>query len=149
MRALTLWQPWAYAITHLGKRVENRSWAAPEALRGCKIAVHAGLRFDAEAFGELEAELGDLTGAEIVQGAVVATARLERVVISQRQLPEDQRRWWVGPYGWVLEDVLAIEPVRCRGFQGLWELPPAIDEAVIDARARALARQAGAASCPA
>lgn len=29
MKALTLWQPWAYCIAHSDKRVENRSWPAP------------------------------------------------------------------------------------------------------------------------
>jgi hypothetical protein len=39
MRALSLWQPWAHAVVHLGKRVENRQW------RGCSyrgpFLIHA------------------------------------------------------------------------------------------------------------
>jgi hypothetical protein len=30
MRAITLKQPWAYAVCHLGKRVENRAWKPAE-----------------------------------------------------------------------------------------------------------------------
>ncbi len=39
MRALSLWQPWAHAVVHLGKRIENRQW------RGCSyrgpFLIHA------------------------------------------------------------------------------------------------------------
>lgn len=43
--ALTLTHPWAAAITHLGKRVENRMWEPPRgmlAASGGLIAIHGG-----------------------------------------------------------------------------------------------------------
>lgn len=47
--ALSLWQPWAYAVCHLGKRIENRSaWhegtpalAVARRLVGTEILIHA------------------------------------------------------------------------------------------------------------
>lgn len=42
MKALTLWPEWAFAIAHLGKDVENRTWTPPKALIGQRIAIHAG-----------------------------------------------------------------------------------------------------------
>ena len=39
LRALTLWPEWAWAIHHLDKRVENRTWALPV---GEWFALHAG-----------------------------------------------------------------------------------------------------------
>ena len=39
---LTLWPEWAYAVAALGKRVENRSWAAPSSMIGQWIGIHAG-----------------------------------------------------------------------------------------------------------
>ena len=49
MKALTLRHPWAFAIAHLGKRVENRDWDARTAdlmglpqLVGETIAIHGG-----------------------------------------------------------------------------------------------------------
>jgi hypothetical protein len=40
--------------------------------------------------------------------------------------------WFFGPYGWILENVVALrEPVPCKGAQGLWTVPP-------DAAARVL-----------
>lgn len=42
MRALTLWPEWAWAICHLGKRIENRTWPVPSWMRGEQLAIHAG-----------------------------------------------------------------------------------------------------------
>ena len=42
MLALTLWPEWAFAIVHLGKRVENRTWKAPRQHWGKRFAIHAG-----------------------------------------------------------------------------------------------------------
>jgi hypothetical protein len=39
VKALSIRQPWTYAIQHLGKRVENRTWPTP--YRG-KLLLHAG-----------------------------------------------------------------------------------------------------------
>lgn len=43
MKALSLRQPWAYAVTHLGKRLENRvwKWLRSGLTRGDTIALHA------------------------------------------------------------------------------------------------------------
>lgn len=39
--------------------------------------------------------------------------------------------WFVGPYGWVLRAVVAIDPVPCKGRQGLWRLPPNVNAEVL------------------
>lgn len=39
---LTLWPEWAFAIAHLDKRVENRTWPAPREAIGSTILIHAG-----------------------------------------------------------------------------------------------------------
>lgn len=44
--ALTILQPWACAIVHGPKRVENRTWAPPAYLVGQRIWLHAGKAFD-------------------------------------------------------------------------------------------------------
>jgi len=43
MRALTLRQPWAWAIVHGQKRIENRPWKPWRDIIGQRIAIHAGL----------------------------------------------------------------------------------------------------------
>lgn len=49
MRILTVRQPWAWAIIHGGKDVENRVRNIAGGYRG-PIAIHGGLSLDAEAF---------------------------------------------------------------------------------------------------
>lgn len=39
-KALSIRQPWAHAICHLGKRVENRAWKHPPSYRG-PLLIHA------------------------------------------------------------------------------------------------------------
>lgn len=48
MRVLTVRQPWAWAIIHGGKDVENRSTNIAGGYRG-HVAIHAGLAWDDEA----------------------------------------------------------------------------------------------------
>jgi len=47
MIALSIQQPWAWAIIHGGKDVENRTW--PTKFRG-RFLVHASRKFDWEGF---------------------------------------------------------------------------------------------------
>lgn len=41
MKAISLWQPWCFAITHLGKNIENRTWQTQ--YRG-PVLLHAAKR---------------------------------------------------------------------------------------------------------
>ena len=43
MRALTIWPEWIWSIIHLGKDVENRTYAPPRVIRGQRIALHSGV----------------------------------------------------------------------------------------------------------
>lgn len=151
MKALTLWQPWATCVAHHSKLVENRTWEPPASVIGQRIAIHAGKRFEREAYEDL-VELDGLAlppRAEIPAGAVIATARVAGWVRSEwlvnrcehpfdfSGLTEEQARsalrstWWIGPVGWVLDHVIAIGPVPCSGAQGLWSLPPDIERIVL------------------
>lgn len=40
MKVLTVRQPWAWAIFHAGKNVENRTWQPRSIKRGDTIAIH-------------------------------------------------------------------------------------------------------------
>lgn len=42
MKAITLHPEWAFAVAHLGKRIENRTWKPPESLWLEPFAIHAG-----------------------------------------------------------------------------------------------------------
>lgn len=139
--ALTIWQPWAWAIATQGKRVENRGWRT--GYRGL-LAIHAGRTYDQLAqlpgpagrrLRELEAECraagGRTAGSRhLVLGAVVAVAELTGC----HQDPPGPRccPWGQpGQWHWQLENVrLLPSPVPCGGHRQIWALPREVAEAV-------------------
>lgn len=122
MRALTLWQPWAWAIAHAGKRIENRNWPPPRWIIGEEIAIHAGKKIDKDDAFDLLDEL-EHDDVDFVLGAVVAVATVKGWVDSMSE-EHPQAKWFCGPCGWVLVDVVPLRsPVPCRGYQKLWNLP--------------------------
>ena len=137
MRALTLWQPWASLVASGVKRIENRPWAPPAWMLNETFAIHAGLRYDRDSAATAE-ELGGypLPKSECPRGAIIATCSLIAVARSAEEAvrfadgDRSQERWFFGPYGWVLDDIEAIDPVPCRGFQGLWNIPDDIKRRV-------------------
>lgn len=119
---LSLIQPWAFSICLLGKRVENRTWK-PWCPIGTYLAIHAGKKTDWEAVNDLRRE-GLAVPDRMPLGQIVGVARLADVI--DRQIdgpPPGQEMWFSGPWGWVLDHVVPIQPVPCKGRQGLWRLP--------------------------
>jgi len=123
-KAITLHQPWAFAIAHAGKEIENRKWIPPRSVVGCRIAIHAGKVLDRDGLDDLRDRGIEPTHDELIRGAIVAVCTLTGYV------RESDSPWFTGPIGWTLENVVAIDPVPCRGFQGLWPLPPDIKKLV-------------------
>lgn len=133
MKALTLRHPWPFAITAIGKRIENRTWQpSPKQLAiGDRFAIHGGvvpkngsvamMRIVAEAITIMR-QRGYTTetdpAIEIV-GGIVAIATFGGVVT------ESDDQWFDGSgFGWVLTDALVLpKPIPCKGAQGLWEVP--------------------------
>jgi hypothetical protein len=118
MRALTIRQPWAWAILSAGKRIENRTWKPPEWAVGSVIALHAGGVLEEEGAALLRRR-GFAVPDELPRAAIVGTARIAGVITAPVDDP-----WWEGPVGWVLSEVMQLpEPIPCPGKQGLWKLP--------------------------
>jgi hypothetical protein len=141
MKALSLSQPWCWAVLHANKHIENRSWQPPIEMIGQQIVLHAAKSWDDErqyVYRE-HGHLGLLTpiGMLLAMGleppsrrdlyqvsALVGIATIDRVVTKSDTLPEDQKRWFFGEYGWVLTNVLSLpRPIACTGKQGLWTVP--------------------------
>lgn len=122
--ALTVRQPWAAHIASGLKTIENRSWTRPTII-GHRIAIHAAQAFDAESATELNISLPrDGRAWHVVDsiterdtGAIVCTAVVTGFVTSSTN------EWFQGPFGWVLDDVRACEPIPCRGTHRLWAIP--------------------------
>jgi hypothetical protein len=86
MRAVTVRQPWAWAIAHGFKDIENRSWA-PRLAPGELIAIHAGAAApsfeDVERVKKLVGRRGQVPNV-FDCGCVVAVARFVRAVSYSR-----------------------------------------------------------------
>ena len=131
--ALTLHQPWAWAVAYAGKRIENRTWRPPQRIIGRQIAIHAGRTIDAGGVKWL-AERGfteiPMPKEAHVRGTIVAVAIVEGYVYPKQTAWDDV--WLIGPVGWVLRDVITLPfAVDCRGMQGLWPVPMHIAELVL------------------
>jgi hypothetical protein len=117
IKGITLGRPWGFAIAYFGKDIENRSWAAPIAI-GSYLAIHNGKTIDPvgnEVIDRLDPRMQFDRHDEA--GSIIAIAKFGG------NLTGSKSEWFEGPIGWKLEDVVAIEPVKCRGQQGLWDLP--------------------------
>lgn len=123
MKAITIIQPWPYAILHLGKRIENRSWQPRQLEVGERFALHAGSKLDHGAIRDLRI---DMRVDHLALGAVVGVATFMGTLGSIDACPRSQLRWWSGPLGWLLDDVVPCDPVPVSGALGLWTLPEAI-----------------------
>lgn len=138
IRGLSLTRPWPFAFHH-GKRIENRSWRPPGRLIDCYIALHAAKSWDeddrefiAKALNLSVPDNQSSPHSQIFavcrwRGVVILptpTTKEDGLIATGRQTPDEQDKWFFGPYGWLLEDYVELpEPVECKGAQGLWNLP--------------------------
>ena len=153
---LTLWRPWAWCFTDADKRVENRPMAPWRRAIGCWIALHSGMKWDAEGVHRMMRGDFGVAATGVMEGGgylhphsmITGIAHLTGCVNlaeAQCTLPGDARPvqlqgnpWAFGPYCWLTPHVIKLpEPVRCRGAQGLWVLPPEVEEEVREQVARA------------
>lgn len=121
MKALTVQQPWAWAIVSGRKRVENRTWSTP--VRG-RIAIHSAKKQDDD-WWKLAAMLEDAATWEACHespdGAILGTVELVDCV------EESDDYSFFGPYGFVLANPRPLrKPIHIRGSQRLWSVPPNI-----------------------
>ena len=133
MKALTIRQPWAWAIARGHKPVENRSWTTP--YRG-PLAIHAGLRWDDATLGALGVVVHRIRqqGGAVPPslradlpysgtGRIVAVAELVDVCTrSMDGEPCDCGLWAVpGEAHWQIRDARPIDGPEVRGRLGLWD----------------------------
>src|SRR5690242_8730284 len=113
MKGLTIRQPWAHFIASGHKRIENRDWRPPADLIGQHLAIHASKKFEKSAAEWIKTELGLTVPKhdDLPQGAIVAVAIVDRVCDSSDESEGWDDPWFIGAYGWILRDVVAIEPV--------------------------------------
>ena len=124
MKAISVRQPWAWAIVQGLKPVENRSWNTH--FRG-QVAIHASLTFDRDGYRwmcehaeELQIALGKLVAekmgwpllpqpGDFDRGGVVGFADVVDCV------DELDSPWFCGPKGHVLENPIPCELIPMKG----------------------------------
>jgi hypothetical protein len=153
LKALSIRQPWAWAILHAGKDVENRDWNPRHGygrrdlgFRG-EFLIHACMRPNptrvqreaSEFFAFCEAHCIGLpdgaTAGELFLhcGGIVGSAR---VIDIRPNGVEPESPWAIdGQVGLVLDDVRPLPFAPCKGALGFWEVPASVMAAIEKARA--------------
>lgn len=140
MKALTVQQPWAWAIATGHKPIENRTWRISIG----ELAIHAGKTVDGEGIGHVRGvleRLGVVVPCErvgdrhlLARGAFVAVVDVTAIcsaAVEGRSCTCDPDWAMPGQYHHQLANPRPlVEPVACRGAQGLWQPPFGADVAL-------------------
>ena len=140
--ALSVRQPWAWAIIHGGKDIENRDWRRPNPglnFRG-EVAIHASSGMTRREYEDAADAIIDIIGRcpaphELVRGGIIGMVTVVDVVRKAEcpapsgRLPERESEgasnnpspWFFGPVGLVLRDPVACAPVPAKGALGFFE----------------------------
>lgn len=116
MKALSLHQPWAWALFH-GKPVENRGWQTK--YRG-PLLIHTTHKFDQEGYRWIKERFPGLFPSVIFfpKGEIIGRVT---VVDCVTEYPSP---WFFGPYGFVLENPIEFKKtVPWKGNRRFFEIP--------------------------
>lgn len=120
--ALSIRQPWAHAILHAGKDVENRNW--PTRFRG-RVLIHAAKGMDeddVDGFRDLLATRSIATPAlkglkvgDLQRGGIIGEVEIVDCVRASGS------PWFVGDWGFVVRNPRPIAFAPCRGMLGFFK----------------------------
>lgn len=136
MKALTVRQPWAWALVYAGKSPENRTRNIAGSYRG-PLAIHAGLVEDEAAYDDemIRQEFGHYDDGWLLAEQVGTLGAFVGVGDLVDVHPAHDR--CCGRSGWAEADAIHLrvtnprplaDPIPCRGHLGLWTPPPAVLE---------------------
>lgn len=115
MKAISVIQPWSWALVHGYKPVENRNWGTK--VRG-EVLIHAGWKFDDEGYEFIKRMLPDVKipkKEDFFRGGIIGS-----VVITDC-VTEMDSPWFFGEYGFVVEQGKPCQPRICKGSLGFFE----------------------------
>jgi len=134
MKAITIKQPWASLIIEGGKDIENRTRRTH--VRGW-VLVHAGLRLDpphlvydwCDGFGIFNNSRHPHAARDTVlrnsheAGGIIGAMHITDCV------EDSSSPWFCGPFGYVIDRVVKLPFLPCRGMQGWFnvELTPEME----------------------
>ena len=139
---LSIRQPWANLIVFGIKNIENRNWYC--AFKG-PLLIHAGKTWSKDeennfnSLMNLAREMRDqrrihaLESSRVMLGGLVGVCQMIGCVQANRWFDEGgtefdgKNNWFVGPYGYFLEDARQFKTmIPYKGQQGLFRVPKSI-----------------------
>ena len=110
IKAFSIRQPWAWAIIHAGKDIENRDW--PTRFRG-EVCIHAAKKWGVEERMDIDcihraSGIRFPIGAPLL-GGIVGVAEIADCVEAS------ESPWFMGRYGFVLRNVRPVDFIPVRG----------------------------------
>lgn len=108
-RALSIRQPWAWAIINAGKDIENRTWATN--YRG-PVFIHASRKLDADAAYYTDPRF-KLKGCPYPH--LFSTGGIIGIVDIVDCVQKHISPWFDGPYGFVLANPRVVDYTPCPG----------------------------------
>lgn len=129
MKALSIRQPWVWAILDAGKDIENRDWSTN--IRGT-IAIHAAKGMARHEWDDAREFMSYFMTEPIlpryedfIRGAIVGTVDITDCV------NKSPSPWFQGRFGFVLENAhMLSEPIPYSGALGFWDVPRSIEEII-------------------
>lgn len=130
--ALSVRQPWAWAIIYAGKDIENRSWQAVNhglRVRG-RIAIHAAKGMTQYEYDDAAGFMRQVCGvecpapADLLRGGIIGSVEVVDVV------KDSSSPWFMGPRGLVLADPQSCQFVAAVGALGYFKWKAAGPEIV-------------------
>lgn len=129
--AISVRQPWAWAIVHAGKRYENRSRPALKhmAFHRGPLAIHAAkgmTRDEYESARDYMASIGVACPAphDLVRGGIIGVVVLKDIVHRVKDEDLGKTAWLFGPGALVLSQAKPVAPIAAVGALGLFAWEP-------------------------
>ncbi len=123
MKCITVRHPHAWAIVHMGKDIENRSWATK--YRG-PLLIHAASTMSAAEYGDF----AEFFCADIGHGHMPSPSQLRGtlghiigIVDVVDCVEKSKSPWFFGEYGFVLRNARPLIPVKWKGKLNLFDVP--------------------------
>ena len=124
--ALTIKPHWAYSIFHLGKDIENRSWALPEKYEGQRVWIRSGKTSTKKELSEFYDFLDEIEilhspygMVNFPRGAIVGFVEFSvmpyHLARETKWHMEDHNAWKIS------NAVLLPEPIPAKGKLGFWD----------------------------
>lgn len=121
-RALSVRQPWAWAIIHAGKDIENRGHVAiwKGGMRPARIAIHASKGMTRDEYVSAYDFMRSIhvvcpPAGALIRGAIIGSVEVVDIVTNHPSA------WFFGPRGLVLRNPEACEPRPCSGALGYFD----------------------------